>query len=74
MPDKGLWGVEQEHDRLVVNVDGGDGIQVQSDLGSKRERNLSTDFPLKSRSGASGMLFQSLALQAAGYKLVQIRG
>lgn len=20
MPDKGLWGVEQEHDRLVVNV------------------------------------------------------
>lgn len=38
MPDQWLWGVEQEHDRLVVNVDWGDGIQVQSDLGSNRKR------------------------------------
>lgn len=21
MPNQGLWGIEQEHDRLVVNVD-----------------------------------------------------
>lgn len=38
MPNQGLWGVEQEHDRLVVNVDWGDGIQVQSDLGRNKEK------------------------------------
>lgn len=37
MPHQRVWGVEQEHNRLVVNVDRGDGIQVQSDLGKKRQ-------------------------------------
>lgn len=40
MPDKGLRRVEQEHNGLVVNVHRGDGIQVQSNLGSKRKRGL----------------------------------
>lgn len=70
MPDKGLWGVEQEHDRLVVNVDWGDGIQVQSDLESTRKRNLRNGFPLKSFSISSVILFQSSALTEASYKLL----
>lgn len=38
MPHQGVWGVEQEHDRLVVDVDWGDRIQVKCDLGSNRKK------------------------------------
>lgn len=65
MPDQGLWGVEQEHDRLVVNVDGGDRIEVQSDLGSNRKRNLNTGSPLNSLSAAFRMPFHSSPLRKA---------
>lgn len=57
MPDQGLRGVEQEHDRLVVNMDWGDGIQVQSDLDRKRKRSFSTGFPWKSFSTVPRILF-----------------
>ena len=33
MPHQGLWGVEQEHNRLVVSVHGGNGVQMQGNLG-----------------------------------------
>lgn len=38
MPHQGLRGIQQEHNRLVVDVDWGDGIQVQSNLGSHRKK------------------------------------
>lgn len=38
LPDQGLRGAEQEHDRFVVSVHRGDGVQMQGDLEDSRQQ------------------------------------
>lgn len=45
VPDQGLWGVEQEHNRLVVNVHCGNGVQMQRNLGGNRKPGESLALP-----------------------------